>query len=190
MNHESTPNQPEQKNSLSSAEAKRHHERLNENLERNAEYSRDEKSAEREARHEVHEKALSASEVASTASEKHQQPAPQGKTKQEKKRSFETTMHHVRKEMSLPERQLSKIIHQPIIEKSSEVIGATVARPSGIIGATIAVSIGLLFLFGVAKYAGFELSGSEMPLLLVLGMISGLLIEWVYKSIRSIFASK
>ena len=95
-------------------------------------------------------------------------------------------MHHVRKDLKLHEKTLSKIIHQPSIEKASEFAGKTIARPSGIMGATIAAFIGLLFVYGVAKFAGFELSGSEMPLLLVIGFVLGLFIEWTYKSARSI----
>lgn len=190
MSHESTPSRPESKNTLASHESKRHHERLSEKIERSAESSADTTTLEREARHEVHEKALATAEVASVNSEKTQQPSPVGKTKQEKIQSFKTTMHHVRSEMSAPERTLSKIIHQPAIEKTSEVIGSTVARPSGIIGAAIAAAIGLLFLFGIAKYAGFELSGSEMPILLLIGLIAGLLTEWVYKAIRSLVLNK
>lgn len=190
MSNESLTSRSEQKNTLSPIESKQHHERLKNSLDTRAEASHDGKGLEREARHEIHEKALPAAEVASISTEKTRSPSPVGKTKQEKTQSFNTTMHHVRKNMSTPERVMSRLIHKPVIEKTSELIGATVARPSGIIGATTAAAVGLLFLFGIAKYAGFQLSGSEMPLLLLLGLIAGLFIEWVFKSIRSVFLSK
>ena len=99
-------------------------------------------------------------------------------------------MHHARQNMSKPERTFSKLIHAPLVEKTSEALGKTVVRPSGIVGATIAAFLGLLSIYSIAKFAGFELSGSEMPLLLATGFIIGLFVEWAFKSARSILFSK
>ena len=189
MSHELAPRSPENKNVLpSSAEQKKHHERLREHIESNAEHAGNNSNAEREARHEVYEKAISTSEYTAQSSETQQSPTPTVSSKAEKKHSFNTTMHHVRKDLKPTERTFSKLIHQPVVEKTSEAVGKTIARPSGLIGAAVAACIGLLFIFGVAKYAGFELSGSEMPLLLLIGLVIGLFTEWVYKSIRSLFS--
>ncbi|MBP9738199.1 hypothetical protein KBD20_00760 [Candidatus Saccharibacteria bacterium] len=188
MSHETAPRSPENKNTQpSSSEVKQHHERLRENIESNAEKVGENSSAEREARHEVYEKAISSSEYNAQNSEKQHSSTPTTHTKSEKKHSFNTTMHHVRKDLKPAERTLSRVIHQPVIEKTSEAVGKTIARPSGLIGAAVAAFIGLLFIFGVAKYAGFQLSGSEMPLLLLIGLVIGLFTEWIYKSLRSIF---
>lgn len=186
MSHEQAPRNHESKNTLSPAEAKQHQERLKEHVESRAEKAGDSSKVEQEARHEVHETAQSAAEMVPTNSESSSQASPIPPTKQEKRKSFNTTMHHVRKNMGSAERTLSKVIHQPAIEKTSEVVGKTVARPSGIIGASIAAAIGLLLIFGIAKYAGFQLSGSEMPLLLAIGLVVGLISEWAYKSVRSL----
>jgi len=191
MSHESLPSRPESAGSrITSAEAKGHNERLKEKIETNVEKAGNKPTAEQEARHEVYEKAISVAEYNSSSGEDVTVAEPVAKTKQGNKLSFNTTMHHARKNMKPVERSFSKVIHQPIVEKTSEVIGKTVARPSGLIGAGIASFIGLLFIFGIAKYAGFQLSGSEMPLLLLIGLVSGLLIEWTVKSIRSVISSR
>lgn len=191
MSHESLPQSHESKNSIpSSAEAKRHNERIKDKIESQAEKVGDSSKAELEARHEIQETAISAAEYSSTSGEDNAPTRPITTTKRDKQRSFETTMHHARKNMRVLDRTFSKVIHQRVVEKTSDALGKSIARPSGLLGASIASFIGLLLIFGVAKYTGFELSGSEMPLLLLVGLVSGLLIEWAYKSIRSIFLAR
>lgn len=176
---------------------KEHHKDTKEHLhkveagraEKAGEHSDIEKRHETEhARHEVHEQAISGAEYEQPASEQVQHQPVYDKAAKE--HSFNTTMHHVRQNLSKPEKQLSKFIHQPAVEKTSEVLGKTVARPSGIAGATIAAFIGLLSIYSVAKFAGFQLSGSEMPLLLIIGFVIGLFVEWAYKAMRSLVSSR
>jgi len=50
-------------------------------------------------------------------------------TKEAKDAVYKQTMRLIRAEMTGPSRAFSKIIHAPIIERSSEVIGGTLARP-------------------------------------------------------------
>lgn len=166
----------------------KHHERLAEHHEKEASHSHEKEVRTQEALREVHEQAISGKEFQKPHSE-HRQPEP-ANTKEAKMHSFNTTMHHVRNNLSRPERTFSKFIHKPVVEKTSEVVGATIARPSGMAGATIAAFIGLLSVYGVARFAGFELSGSEIPLLLAIGFIAGLLFEWLYKSTRSLFGRR
>jgi F0F1-type ATP synthase membrane subunit b/b' len=176
----------EQRNTIPSKE---HHERLQEHRENAAEKAGKQHQHEQASvRHEVHEHAVPASEYSKPQSEK-RQPLPVN-TKADKERGFNTIMHHARAQMSKPEQTFSKFIHAPVVEKTSEVLGKTVARPSGIAGAAIAACIGLLSVYSVAKYAGFQLSGSEMPFLLIIGFAAGLFIEWAFKSVRAIFFAK
>ena len=144
---------------------------------------RDQAHRKREAEREIAELAKTKDELIRPASEVKQ--VDLHKSKEDKEYGFKATMHTVRKNMSAPEKQFSKFIHRPVIEKASEIAGNTVARPSGIAGAAIAAFIGLLSLYGIAKFVGFTLSGSEMPLLLLFGFALGIIAEWVFKSIRS-----
>jgi len=175
---------------ISKKELSEHHERIKEHLERSAENSPSRSHSETESiRHEVHEQAISGAEMHRPASETRQHQST-GYTKKDKSHAFETTMHHTRSKMNTSEKMFSKIIHQPAVEKISDIAGATITRPSGIAGATIASFIGLASVYGIARFVGFSLSGSEMPLLLLIGFVIGILCEWVYKSIRSLIASK
>lgn len=173
---------------ISLSEAREHHERLNKHHEHAAESHKSTKHEAEQAREQVEQHAISGAESHRPHSEQRQHHHVVNK--EAKTLSFDTTMHHVRQSMSKPERVFSKLIHRPGVEKTSEVVGKTIARPSGIIGATIAAFVGILLLYGVAKFVGFELSGSEVPLLLLIGFALGLLGEWVFKAVRSIFFSK
>lgn len=165
-------------------DAREHQERIKVRHEKAAELESDNKHEQAIARYEVKAEAISGNEYSKPQSEK-RQPLPVT-TKKDKERSFDTIMHQARGQMSKPERTFSKFIHKPIVEKTSEAIGKTIARPSGITGATIAAFIGLFSIYSVAKFAGFQLSGSEMPILLSAGFALGLFVEWIYKAARSV----
>ena len=172
-----------------SHEIEQHHERLKELHESSAEKAGRNTHHEKEiARHEEHEHATSQTEHAPQQAE--QAPPPVPTTKADKTHSFNTIMHHARQNMSKPERTFSKLIHAPLVEKTSEALGKTVVRPSGIVRAPIDAFLCLLSIYSIAKFSVFELSGSEIPLLLSTGFILGLFVEWAFKSARSILFSK
>lgn len=167
-----------------------HAEKLNQNRHEKAERARGgQEQAKTEAQHQVEQEAISGKEIAPQQSEKVAHIDQRTRSEQ-KLDSFNTTMHHVRQKLSKPERTLSKVIHQPVVEKASEVAGKTIARPSGVIGGTVAAFVGLLSVYGIAKFAGFSLTGSEMPILLAGGFALGLFVEWVGKAAHSIFMGK
>lgn len=186
---------PKNEAARSHAETLDHHEAQKNHHER-AEKHREKAVAKAENGHMSHEhiqrtveaEAISGAEYHKPQAEQRQHTTPT--TKLDKERGFNTIMHQTQNKMSRPERTFSRLIHQPVVEKASEVIGATVARPSGIIGATAAAFIGLLSIYGIAKFAGFQLSGSEAPLLLGIGFILGLFIEWCIKSLLSLFGNR
>lgn len=186
MSEKSTTSHRETERHIDVREVHEHTERLTVHHEKAAERAGKNVHEQDTARHEVKEQAISGAEYSKPQSET-RQPLPVH-TKQDKEHSFNTIMHHARNQMTKPEQTFSKIIHTPIVEKTSEVVGKTIARPSGIVGAATAAAMGLLSIYSIAKFAGFQLSGSEMPLLLALGFATGLFCEWLFKSTRSLFA--
>lgn len=165
-------------------EAQAHHERVDKRREQAASHAEKTTTSHEELRNKVETQAVSGAEYHKPLSEKRQQANPTSKV--DKERGFDTIMHQAQNEMSKPERAFSQFIHRPGVEKTSEVIGKTVARPSGVIGAALAAGIGLLFVYGIAKSVGFGLSGSEVPILLCIGFATGLFVEWCVKSLRAI----
>jgi flagellar biosynthesis/type III secretory pathway protein FliH len=114
--------------------------------------------------------------------EKAQAATPERKraiTKKDKEQSFDNTMHEVRTQLSPLNRSFSKVIHQPAIEKTSEVIGSTLARPNAILSGSLCAFILTAALYIIARFNGYPLSGTEAIASFVVGWLIGLLFDYL-----------
>jgi hypothetical protein len=100
-------------------------------------------------------------------------------TKAAKKAAFKKTMHTIQKEMNPAERTFSKVLHNPVVERTSEVAGKTVARPAALLAGSLTALILVAAVYMVAKHYGYVLSGSEWIATFVIGWAIGLIIDWV-----------
>ncbi len=98
--------------------------------------------------------------------------------------NYRQTMVSLRHRMKPAARRFSTIIHAPIVETASEVIGKTVLRPSVSLGATTTAVLVAGIVYLNARHYGFELRGSEIWVSLLLGGAIGLIIEGTYKLLR------
>lgn len=99
-------------------------------------------------------------------------------TKRQRKDSYSSTMRQIRSEMSAPARTFSKVIHNPTVEKVSDVVGGTAARPNAVLAGSIAATFMTLFVFMVAKQYGYRLSGFETIATFLLGWSIGLIYDY------------
>jgi hypothetical protein len=153
-NHLSTP----EHNPNLAPEIGQKFEKLHDSLDTNHEQlRRQQESQETLARETIEHEAVSKQESHLPSDEK--KPQQRYFTKTDRERSFRLTMRHVRSNMSKPQRSFSTLIHQPQIEKISDVASKTVARPSGILGATTVALLGMGFILIIAKHTGFTLAG-------------------------------
>jgi hypothetical protein len=98
------------------------------------------------------------------------------------KLNYVQTLASVQRRLKPASRSFSKVIHAPIVEKASEALEKTVARPSVTFGATwTALLVGGIFYFTARRY-GFELSGSEVTLSFIVGAVVGLAIEAAWRT--------
>lgn len=95
------------------------------------------------------------------------------------KASYKKTMEETQSHMKPAERTFSKVIHAPVVEKTSEAVGSTVARPNAILAGSVAAFLFTLGLYAFAKYYGYPLSGSETIAAFVLGWLVGLLFDYL-----------
>ncbi len=95
--------------------------------------------------------------------------------------TFERTLSSVRRKLSAPEKQLSKFIHRPVIEKVSDFGGKTIARPSGILLGGIFSFIGSLGVYLLARHMGGELHYSIFAATFVVGYLLGLVVELIWR---------
>jgi hypothetical protein len=100
--------------------------------------------------------------------------------------NYEQTMVTLRHHLSPMSRRFSKVIHSPAVEQISDAAGATVFRPSVINGGLLSAVVigGALYL--TARYYGFEFPGSALFMLLILGGITGALVEILARNLRRI----
>ena len=98
--------------------------------------------------------------------------------------SYKHTMKTVRAELSAPERTFSKVIHNPVVERVSDTVGKTVARPDALLSGSVFAGISVLGLYIMARFYGFELRGSETILAFVVGWVFGVVFDMVRGAIK------
>ena len=190
MSHEQAPRNHEKRATVNHEIITNRSKELSQHLNEAARSSEKDTAAQlAESRKDVLESSRSTSEYASTQVEKTIAPA-QPFTSADRLHGFNTVMHTVRRHLNKPEQTLSNFIHKPIVEKTSELASKTIARPSGLIGAGASAFIGVSVLYGIARHAGFSLSGSESLLLLAGGFIVGIFVEWAVKSLGSLWRNE
>lgn len=93
--------------------------------------------------------------------------------------AFNASMKEIQTHMSASGRAFSKVIHNKAVEKTSETVGATFARPNAILSGAIFAFIFTLGVYLVAKNFGYPLSGFETIGAFFLGWIVGLCYDFL-----------
>lgn len=104
-----------------------------------------------------------------------------GTSKQLKMDSYKSSLRKVRKQMNAPERVLSRVVHQKVVESVSNTAAKTVARPSAFLGGSIGALLGSAVLLYLSRQNGFTYNYAVFLLLFVSGFVLGALIELIYK---------
>lgn len=163
-------------------------EELKNNPESSIESPRDAEARAEKARVEALETAIS---VESGGKEKSETKAPKSSSrgpisKKVRDKSYKQTMRRVQDELPIASRTFSKIIHNKVIEKSSDVIGSTIARPNAILAGAFVAFILTLLTYTVAKTIGYALSGFETIAAFIVGWIIGITFDYL----RVLFTGK
>lgn len=94
-----------------------------------------------------------------------------------KGQTYGHTLKRIQQRLSKPERAMSKVMHNKTVEKVSDGLGKTAARPSGILGGGIVSLLGSFVLLYMAKKYGFEYNFFIFFALLAVGFGLGVLID-------------
>ena len=173
-------NNPENHESSQETLERAEHERLANEREQSAERSpeRNEADAKKEA--------LEAAAKVEKETEQKQEKAPAEKRRDtpaarraKQKANFNKTMKEAQAHMSPTSRTFSKVIHTKSVEKASEVVGATVARPNAILTGAVMAFIFSLLLYLIANHNGYPLSGAETIATFIVGWAIGLLFDYI-----------
>lgn len=95
--------------------------------------------------------------------------------------AYRQTLLKTRRHLSAPERALSKLIHQPVIESASETAANTIGRASGLFTGSLFALLGSAFLLYMTKRYGFTYNYGVFVLCFVAGFALGLLVELMWR---------
>ena len=76
-------------------------------------------------------------------------------------------------------RAFSRVIHNKAVEKTSEAVGATVARPNAILSGAVIAFLLTLAVYIVASRNGYPLSGFESIAAFIIGWAVGNLFDYL-----------
>lgn len=177
-NEEKTPgyNGEQVEFSKQEAEALQEHlsERKHEAAEKNAE---DREHQESSARNEIDRIALEKK----TVEEKprvNKTPERAQNSKINRKSAYKSIVKQTQAELSPASRAFSKVLHNPVIEKTSEIAASTVARPNAILSGAVFAFILTLLVYVIARSNGYPLSGSETIAAFIGGWIIGVVYDF------------
>lgn len=158
-------------------QGREYQDRLDERRREKAELSKEVDAA--SARHEALEQAAKVEKEKQHESKETSPAERRGPiTKRERKASYDARMNEVRSQMSAPSRTFSKVIHNPAVEKVSDAVGGTVARPNAILAGAVSAFILTLVVYLIARYYGYPLSGTETIASFALGWVLGLVFDY------------
>jgi hypothetical protein len=143
-----------------------------------------EKAENRTEQAEKAREAIAKVETPRPAAEKEYTPQHRSLSGLDRRLNFRQTMVSMQSRLGPVSRSFSKFIHNPVVERTSDAVGKTIARPSAALGATTTALVVGLILYFTARFYGFSLRGPELVLAFVVGGIIGLLVEAIYKTLR------
>lgn len=138
-----------------------------------------EKHVEHLSRH-VEQHAVSGKELAHGEHENNHQAHPVLVNKQLKEMAYHRAMTRTRKKLSPVSRGFSKLVHVQAIDRSSEFIGKTVARPAAMLWGAIFAFAGTSALLWITRHYGYEYNYLLAILLFVGGAILGTVLEGLW----------
>jgi hypothetical protein len=135
-----------------------------------------------EIRNEAKAEAKPRDEVLAGHNREKEPEAPSGMVNRElKDMAYSRTLTRIRKDLPLPERAFSKVIHNKTIDSLSEAGSKTIARPSGILAGGFFAFLGSSVFLWISKHYGYEYNFLLFALLFAAGFALGLAIELLFR---------
>lgn len=114
----------------------------------------------------------------------HHAPSHHRASKDLKDLTFDRTMVRTRKKLNAPEKALSRVIHQPVINAVSEFGARTIARPASLFGGGLLALLGTTTLLYLTRKYGYEFNYLVFLMTFVVGFGLGSLIEMLVKLLK------
>lgn len=136
-------------------------------------------------RHKAEREATKAEDYKVEQEDKDYKPTDSFANKELKTMAYERLLNRARRSLKPSERALSKVMHQPAVEKVSEATAKTVGRPSGILGGGLLAFTGTTAYYYITKHYGYDYNFFVFLALLVGGFVTGWLLELLLYILRS-----
>lgn len=138
-----------------------------------------------ELRHEVHAEAKTKDELLSRRDEKEPEVSTGLINHELKDMAYKRTLTRVQKDLSMPERAFSKLVHSPALEAASDLGAKTVARSSGLLAGGVFAFLGSSSFLWISKHYGYEYNFLIFLFFFVGGFFIGLLLELIFRTFQS-----
>lgn len=144
----------------------------------------------RESRKAIDEAAESAkdAEQHSTVEEEPQAATTFWYTKEYARQAYSQMMGRTRRQLKRPDRVVSRVIHQPVIEQLSELGEKTIARPSGVLVGSICAFVASLVTYMLARRYGYDMSYAVFLYSLLGGFLLGIVGEFALRAGKALLA--
>lgn len=129
----------------------------------------------------VESQAISGKEISGADTAAEQTTQSFGISKELKADTYKHTLKRIRSHLKTPEKAFSKIIHQPVIERTSNGLSKTVARPSAFLGGSFFALLGSAVLLYMSRHYGFTYNYAAIFAVFAVGFAVGLILELLYK---------
>lgn len=93
--------------------------------------------------------------------------------------SYKSQIKNVQSELGPGSKLVSKIIHLPFIEKTSDFLGSTLARPKALLYGSVTAFVTITVLYILARYFGYRLSGFETIGAFIIGWLIGTVVDYL-----------
>ena len=90
-------------------------------------------------------------------------------------------LKNIQNNLTVSQKALSMVIHQPLVKKTSEIGAKTISRPIGLLGGGVCAFIGSLVYLGLDKYIGLKYNYLFFILFFLFGYIFATLLEFISK---------
>ncbi len=100
-------------------------------------------------------------------------------SRKQREESFHKQMESIAPHLSPNEQKFSRFIHNKSIEKTSDAIGSTIARPNALLAGSISAFILVAIIYLFAKHYGYPLSGFETIAAFGVGWIIGMIYDYI-----------
>lgn len=111
--------------------------------------------------------------------EKISSPSSVQKKKVSRDASFRAQMKEIDKQLPPTSRAFSHVIHNKAVEKVSEGVGNTIARPNAILSAAVFGFVLTSLVYLIARHYGYPLSGFETIGAMIIGWLIGIIYDFV-----------